>query len=295
MAKLPLHAILKGGLGNQLFIFANSLAYARVHKRKLVLNSVWYDTDQLKNLEMNGFRNPDLFKFPLIERNYKFDKLITNKLVYILFIIAQKFGDKLTGNICLNADDPFSRNKIKHGVVIYGDMINSQNLNQVRTELRELLVLNQSQELFIKSYLEKFRKSTSRLVALHVRRGDRITTNTLYNVLSKEYYLKCISDLFADDHIVLVFSDDIAWCKENFESSNMYFFETPDPVVNFRAMMLCDDFVLSTSTFGWWAAWLANSRERKVVIPKPYVQDDPTGWESLIQKEWIQREASWIK
>lgn len=295
MVKLPLHAILKGGLGNQFFIFGNSVAYSRVHKRKLILNSVWYVTDQLKNLEKNGFQNPDLFKFPLIERNYKIGTSRSSKFIYKLFIIAQKFGDKLIGNICINVDNPFSRNKIKHSLVIYGDMIDSQNLNQVRTVLLELLVLNESQELYIKNYLANLRKSTSRLVALHVRRGDRITTNTLCNVLSKEYYVKCLKDLSVENPIVLIFSDDITWCKENFESTNIYFFENADPVVNFRAMMLCDDFILSTSTFGWWAAWLANRTDKKVVIPKPYVQDNPDVWESLIQKEWIQCEASWIK
>ena len=295
MLKLPLYTILKGGLGNQLFIFANSLVYSKIQNKKLILNLIWYETDQLKNLKKNGYQNPDLLKFPLIKSQYHNKLSIISKLVYKVFLVAQKFGDKLILNIASNLDITKVSHKQSHCLIIYGDMIESRFLTGIRDELLGLLKLDRLEEEKLKIYFNKLRTSNNRIVALHVRRGDRIALDTHYNVLSKDYYLRCINDKVNEKDTVLIFSDDLPWCKENLKLRNSIFFENSNPVINFRAMSLCDDFILSTSTFGWWAAWLGNAPDKKVVVPNPYVQDKPMAWRDLVQEGWTQCEATWAK
>ncbi|MDO5424823.1 MAG: alpha-1,2-fucosyltransferase [Eubacteriales bacterium] len=55
-------------------------------------------------------------------------------------------------------------------------------------------------------------------VSVHVRRGDYLTSASLGNVCNNEYYSKAIE--FIQEHVknplFVFFSDDIEWCKENF-------------------------------------------------------------------------------
>jgi hypothetical protein len=155
MLKLPLYTILKGGLGNQLFIFANSLVYSKIQNKKLILNLIWYETDQLKNLKKNGYQNPDLLKFPLIKSQYHNKLSIISKLVYKVFLVAQIFGDKLILNIASNLDITKVSHKQSHCLIIYGDMIESRFLTGIREELLGLLKLDRLEEEKLKIYALK--------------------------------------------------------------------------------------------------------------------------------------------
>jgi len=35
----------------------------------------------------------------------------------------------------------------------------------------------------------------------------------------------------------------------------------------------CTHFVLSNSTFGWWAAWLSGAPGKNIIVPEPWYND----------------------
>jgi len=78
--------------------------------------------------------------------------------------------------------------------------------------------------------------------------------------------------MFSDD-VKLVFSDskkDIEWCKENLQGSDLYFIGGNDDIFDFRMMQLCDNNVISNSSFSWWSAWLNTNKDKKVLAPSKW-------------------------
>lgn len=100
-------------------------------------------------------------------------------------------------------------------------------------------------------------------VAIHIRRGDflGIKNNELLNdfvINNKEYYFKYKS-LYTIDQInkliclnllqkknILIFSDDIEWCKNNFNIyKNVYFPHGKKPYEDIILMSLCDEVIVN--------------------------------------------------
>lgn len=98
-------------------------------------------------------------------------------------------------------------------------------------------------------------------IALHIRRGDYTINSDRHPVTPLEYYEKVLTN-FDDDQDVVVFSDDPKWCSEQkiFSSDRFLISEGNDTYHDLCLMSLCSDFIIANSTFSWWAAWLANSK-----------------------------------
>ena len=113
------------------------------------------------------------------------------------------------------------------------------------------------------------------LVSLHVRRGDYLAVSSLNIGLS--YYNNAISvflnELKQSYFKLLIFSDDIEWCKENIQGENVFYVEDNSNYVDMHMMSLCDHHILANSSFSWWGAYLNSSKEKLVVCPFEYVND----------------------
>jgi hypothetical protein len=108
--------------------------------------------------------------------------------------------------------------------------------------------------------------SGTKVISLHVRRGDYVT-NPNHPVQTLEYYKEAL-DKFPDDLPVLVFSDDFGWCDEQefFEGERFYLSEGSASDADLCMMSLCNYHIIANSSFSWWGAWLAKSE--KVIAPK---------------------------
>lgn len=111
------------------------------------------------------------------------------------------------------------------------------------------------------------------LISLHVRRGDYVELASLKLTLS--YYeeaLQLFFQLFNYEYFkLIVFSDDIAWCKENINGENVYYSENNSNYVDMCMMSLCNHNIIANSSFSWWGAYLNSSPNKVVVCPKDYV------------------------
>jgi hypothetical protein len=129
------------------------------------------------------------------------------------------------------------------------------------------------------------------IVALHVRRGDYLQVSSLN--LTLDYYNEAIS-IFLEKFPyfkVLVFSDDIAWCKESIVGENVFYSEGNSNYVDMCMMSLCDHNIIANSTFSWWGAYLNQNPEKIVVCPKDYIgPSDPANQfmnKNYYPTEWI--------
>lgn len=71
--------------------------------------------------------------------------------------------------------------------------------------------------------------------------------------------------------VFIFFSDDIEWCKGNFSSIKyeLYFESGKDTLAEKISLMSsCKHFIISNSTFSWWAQWLGQNEKKIVISPK---------------------------
>lgn len=141
----------------------------------------------------------------------------------------------------------------------------------------------------------RFIKPNPQDVAIHLRRGDFMKVQEIFRCFTSEHYLRGLSLLEQEEPIgkVYVFSDDFeAISGELAEISTKY------EIVKVEGNSVAEDivqmaafrrFVLANSTFSWWAAFMAETREAvRVVVPEQplhwHREDDsyfPAHWTKL--------------
>jgi len=111
-------------------------------------------------------------------------------------------------------------------------------------------------------------------VSLHVRRGDYLELSEKLKLMPIDYYREAIS-IFQKEkkYRYVVFSDDIEWCKNIF---NSYFFS---PDINFEFsegrteledlayMSSCEHNICANSTFSYAGSWFNRNPNKIVVTP----------------------------
>lgn len=136
-----------------------------------------------------------------------------------------------------------------------------------------------------------------RIVSLHIRRGDGLMDNYAFNAnLSIDgYYKKILSENIDEEDGILVFSDDIDWCRNIFKGENFIFIDNRKSehphLKDFTLMSMCDVNIMAVSTFSWWACWLNPlNKDKQIFMPKKW-------WGHSLQynSEDVYRYDSWIK
>jgi hypothetical protein len=121
-------------------------------------------------------------------------------------------------------------------------------------------------------------------VAVHVRRGNYALYPGVHPILGHDYYDRALA-LIPDDCRVMVFSDDIEWCKRHFD--RCVFSVGRSTGVDLALMALCDHFVIANSSYSWWGAWLGEKDGSVVVAPERWFgPDGPTDTQDLIPARW---------
>lgn len=129
------------------------------------------------------------------------------------------------------------------------------------------------------------------VVSCHVRRGDYLQYAANFPPLPRTYYAQCIKyfkDLGYKDY--LIFSDDIAWCKQEFpqidSEVNFKYSEGHTPLMDLELMSNCEHQIIANSSFSWVGAWLNQNPQKTVLCPpdnKMFVGAN----EKMLPPEWI--------
>jgi hypothetical protein len=145
-------------------------------------------------------------------------------------------------------------------------------------------------------------------IFIHVRRGDYLVKPEAHPTCPILYYEKALQ-CFNKESPVLIFSDDIDWCKEQklFESDrfmvseyNEKYSQTCDtlcgrqksliPYFDLCMMSLCTGGIIANSTMSWWGAWLIENPTQPIVAPNPWFGSlyDHYNMNDLLPEEWIE-------
>lgn len=218
----------KGNLGNQLFQIASTIGIATKNSHEFAFPE-WKYATYLK------------FNFPLYDPNKRYKVL--KELGYHYSDIEIKEG-------CYDLNGWFQSEKYFN---------------------RELLktYLKFKPELITKVQ-EKYKDGLSnKNILISVRRGDFVN-HPYYFQLDYKYYFLAITTQFPDwqTRNLIFTSDDISYCKKHFGFlKNAIFIEKTDIIEQLILGSLCNDFVISNSTFSWWQAWLGEKEETNIIRP----------------------------
>jgi hypothetical protein len=256
---------LKGGLGNMLFQIAASNAFSiekntecsfpNFDEHIRFLNNDNYYNSKLKHAEeYKNFLNLSSKK-PIGKINlYKYPFHYTNKIP--------------------NEDEFW----------IDGFFQSEKYFNKYRNEIIELIKPTEEIQNYIKiKYSSYLTSSTS----IHIRRGDYLNLSNHHPPQSLEYYMKCINDIAYDN--LLIFSDDIKWCKENIKLKNILFVENEKDYIELFLMSKCNINIISNSSFSWWGAWLNDNEDKKVYAPKNWFGKELSHIDisDIVPEKWI--------
>ena len=102
----------------------------------------------------------------------------------------------------------------------------------------------------------------TRFVAVHVRRGDLISSfnyNRGYRPPEPSYFYKAMAMFrhkFLERVLFIVASDDPLWTQEHLQLEDTYVSTGRSAAEDMALLAACNDTIFSMGTFGWWAAFL---------------------------------------
>lgn len=268
-------AIIAGGLGNQMFQYAAGRALALRHGSQLML-------------DLSPSRRRGDFD---VLRPFELDKLAIETqpptwLSPLSFLLARRpspalqrlSGWRIEREPSLAYVPEFET--FRDGTYLFGYWQSWRYFDSVADQLYAEL---QPRRAFSdrSRHLHDRMMSTPSL-SLHVRRGDYLTSpraRELHGVLGLDYYTAGVRLIQrqVEGLRAFVFSDDLQWCRETFTplGLDLEFVEANQRADSWQDLFLmaaCRHSIIANSSFSWWAAWLADRRERgsdrMVVAPK---------------------------
>ena len=149
------------------------------------------------------------------------------------------------------------------------------------------------------TFVSQLRAKHGSIVSLHVRRGDLAHAHEVLKdrqvvhgmPVGLDYIQQAIAK-FPEGTCFLVFSDsakDIQWCRENIRAPRLEFSTAESDLWDFVAMKLCDHHITANSTFSWWAAWLDEKPQGRVICPQRWSPPDAKfamQTEDLLPAQW---------
>lgn len=189
---------------------------------------------------------------------------------YPVTVIAETNDFQFNGNVIfMNTYDPMLR--LANGFLyFYGYWVHNLWFKDIQeTMLRELAFPSIPDEKNEK-YAEEIHGCKS--VCVHVRRGDFVD---LKWALPPEVYPQAINAIEQKDTglTYFVFSDDIAWCRENLQAlgladKDIVYVEGnrgENAYIDMQLMAMCKHRIVSNSSFSYWAALLREERDGLIV------------------------------
>ena len=287
---------IKGGLGNQLFIYAAARRLALKNNAELVIDAVsGFIRDQTyqRHYGLDHFSIPARTATPA-ERLEPFERyrrglakwrsrrLPFNQRAYL----EQELRD---------FDPRLLDLKIHNDLYLDGLWQSEDYFADITDVLRQDLIIKPPTDLINQNMAAKIAEHAN-AVALHIRWFDTpIATVSRYNI-SVDYYQRAIAHinsvilkphffLFSDDPTAAVArlslpDSDYTVVDHNIGDELAY--------ADLWLMKKCRHFITANSTFSWWGAWLGEQQGSLIITPNPDFLDPDTFWcfKNLLPTRW---------
>ncbi len=274
-----------GGLGNQMFQYAFSLALANESNC-----NVYYD------LSFYGEENQS--QYPTVEEiienhelsNYNAKRKFCLKNFNINYQIAdneqiENCTSKIDQDVIAEKGIKNFNNSQHEYIFGYFETLELFDFEKYRDIFSKAFTIKVDMDEKNKDMLKRIKESSS--IAIHIRRTD----HGVLGFTNLKYYDKAVDYMVSkikNPHF-FIFSDDINWVKENFKldypNTTVDINNDDTNYFDFELMKNCKHQIIANSTFSWWAAWLNPNKEKIVIAPTPWFLKDERNY--MMPKDWI--------
>lgn len=236
-----------GQLGNQMFQYA-------------ALRGISYENGYDYFIPNNNLEFYKIFKIPI-------------KFGEFNYSVIEQSGFEFDNFLYYNCPDNMD---------LYGYFQSEKYFKNVENIIKNEYVFDENIYKLCHHYLKTY--GGDELISLHVRRGDYLKEINFVN-LPTSYYFSAINLL--PKRKILVFSDDIEWCKTQFNTSEFVFIETNNKVIDLCLMTMCHYHIIANSSFSWWGSWLSKSKQ--TISPSKWFQNNYSDWNTkdLYLPNWV--------
>jgi len=290
-----------GGLGNQLFQIGAALSLFQGktvtfekfcipgEKIKVDIDAIKMMTGRQVNISQVNLNQRRILNLCLRLSSWKINRyrltLISVVQPFVSFAYSLLSGEKVNLVIAKGPGyfEPRIRMSSKNIVIGYFQSFRFAEKCQIEGVLQDSH--NQSY-IRLRDQIE-----TSMPIVVHVRLGDYYQDKSI-GVLDADYFSRALRKIVFSDKPIWVFSNDLEKAREIIKKNPHFDVQFIDdnglsPIELLDIMTRGHGYVLSNSTFGWWAAYLRLNKEARVIVPTPWFSErqDPL---FLIPKEWQQ-------
>ena len=282
-----------GGLGNQMFIYAFSVALREIFRQEILVDTHYYKSRNFHNgleierifgIHLTEAKLSDKLKMSWYFPNYWIDYHLLGKLPARKNTVRELPGQKVNLELLDDSSDKFYD----------GYWQSYQYFDSCRDViLKEFTFPKISMEDKLNFELNERLNNEENSVGIHIRRGDYLKNWKYRGLCGIDYYQKAIAYIL--EHIkspkFFLFSDDIDWVKENIspllKGYDVTFVNWNHSINSYKDMQLmamCKNLIIANSSFSWWAAYL-NQNDPIVVAPEKWIN---SFMDFRIQyKDWI--------
>jgi len=255
-----------GGLGNQLFIAAHALAQGIKHDREVVFIPSSYTPGQGRNAS-----------------NY------TNNVFRNL-----KFVDDVS-DFTIISEGPFEYtevNPVENNTLFHGYFQSTKNWFGYEEKIRNYFL---PYDGLIPELVEKYPDLRNEgTLSLHVRRSEYLAYPRKHPTVTLEYIQEALKEI-GGYSTVFVFSDDHDWVKENLNLPNAVYVNEDQDYKEMWLMSLCENHIISNSTFSWWGSFLNTNPNKKVVAPSVWFGPDGPNGKDIYEPYWKTIPVEWTE
>ena len=287
---------MKGRLGNQFFIYAFSRYISKLtgdeefvfdfsfidRKRDELKETTWEDNLQYFHVKPykkiscahRAALDCSTIRQRIFLYRYWLQKRICSKSADERYALERKMAGRLNQYGIYLAQDRYIEMKPTNSknIIVTGHFESPQYFQFLRKELLEEFTPQYAPLPENKKLYDSIRNSES--VCVTIRRGDFLRIEAYkkeFFVCDYQYFKSAMDQLKikVPNCKFFIFSDDVEWVKENYHFEYPVIYERGcDPIwEKLRLMYSCKHFIISNSTFSWWAQNLSRNEEKIVIAP----------------------------
>lgn len=280
-----IYLVLRGRIGNQLFMYAYANAIRKTHDEKIIID----DSEVLKLGWENSLEKYNLYNVEYTHRckwmspffrQIIMDKWHQKRILKMPFMDKYQYQKEKSASFLKNGiialeNGYFEFERCTENVLLDGYFQSEKFFINSKENICRQYNLDEEPDLWVYPGIDSIIHRNSVCISIKIEHN---VGSSLYDVCTKEYWEKAISYIIehVQNPLFFICSDNVEYVKENLIDCSKYDVIEQSknyPVhISLAAMSKCKHFIIGNTSFGWWAQYLSKNENKIVVAPSKWMK-----------------------